>query len=219
MGDEQREPAGRTSSGPLDQWPWAQPLLQRREGCRKKWAAQGGVFSSFSVLPTFRLSIYKGTSDRGTVKPVTPCWICQDGAESQASLGHHQRGGTSEGRKCQHGSALNAGSSLHRGPVCNTKISITGHPKSLGTEKSLPQESVISKVPLRVTARFVFLKSQMLSLHCAVRETTWWIHLNFMWIFTFYLQWLIYLSVTDQSVWPEGQFGTQHCWREGLSAL
>ncbi|XP_051273335.1 protein scribble homolog [Dicentrarchus labrax] len=75
-------------------------------------------------------------------------------SESDASLRrfHHQRCETREGRKFQHHKALNAGSGLHGNPVHNIKISsITGHLKSsLVTEKTLPQESLISQVPLRL---------------------------------------------------------------------
>ncbi|XP_037638806.1 protein scribble homolog [Sebastes umbrosus] len=64
----------------------------------------------------------------------------------------HQRGETREGRKLQHHRALNAGSGLHGDPPPNIKISsITGHLKAaLVTEKTLPQESPYSQVPLRL---------------------------------------------------------------------
>ncbi|XP_032397272.1 protein scribble homolog isoform X2 [Etheostoma spectabile] len=69
-----------------------------------------------------------------------PRWLC------------HHRGETREGRKSQHHRALNAGSGLQEDPVPNIKNSaITGHLKSsLVTEKTLPQESFVSQVPLRL---------------------------------------------------------------------
>eukprot|EP00064_Thunnus_orientalis_P004650 superscaffoldBa00000427_g4662 len=85
----------------------------------------------------------------------------EDGAGQQSESDalprrfRHQRGETREGRKFQQHRALNAESSLHGDPVHNIKVSsITGHLKpSLLTEKTPPQESFISQVPLRVTAR------------------------------------------------------------------
>ncbi|XP_034753865.1 uncharacterized protein LOC117960227 isoform X2 [Etheostoma cragini] len=64
----------------------------------------------------------------------------------------HHRGETREGRKSQHHRALNAGSGLQEDPIPNTKTSsITGHLKSsLVTEKTLPKESFVSQVPLRL---------------------------------------------------------------------
>ncbi|XP_035848645.1 uncharacterized protein LOC116052769 isoform X3 [Sander lucioperca] len=64
----------------------------------------------------------------------------------------HHRGETREGRKSQHHRALNAGSGLQGDPIPNIKTSsITGHLKSsLVTEKTLPQESFVSQVPLRL---------------------------------------------------------------------
>ncbi|XP_022617974.1 protein scribble homolog [Seriola dumerili] len=63
-----------------------------------------------------------------------------------------QRGETREGRTFQHHRALNAGSGLQGDPVHNIKVSsITGHLKSSSvTEKTPPQESFISQVPLRL---------------------------------------------------------------------
>ncbi|XP_067466031.1 protein scribble homolog [Thunnus thynnus] len=82
----------------------------------------------------------------------------EDGAGQQSESDalprrfRHQRGETREGRKFQQHRALNAGSSLHGDPVHNIKVSsITGHLKpSLLTEKTPPQESFISQVPLRL---------------------------------------------------------------------
>lgn len=48
----------------------------------------------------------------------------------------------------QHARALNAGSGLHKDPLHNVKTSST-------TGQTLPQASVVSKVPLKVTARFL----------------------------------------------------------------
>ncbi|XP_039640785.1 leucine-rich repeat-containing protein 1 isoform X4 [Perca fluviatilis] len=64
----------------------------------------------------------------------------------------HHRGETREGRKSQHHRALNAGSGLQGDPISNIKTSsITGHLKSsLVTERTLPQESFVSQVPLRL---------------------------------------------------------------------
>ncbi|XP_049927786.1 inaD-like protein [Epinephelus moara] len=63
----------------------------------------------------------------------------------------HQRGEIQDGRKAQHHRALNAGSGLHGDPVPNIKVSIKGQLKSpSGTEKTPPQESFVSQVPLRL---------------------------------------------------------------------
>ncbi|XP_068613200.1 protein scribble homolog, partial [Brachionichthys hirsutus] len=65
-----------------------------------------------------------------------------------------QRGEAGEGRTFQHQAALIAGSDVHRDPVQNIKISsITGHTKSLTTERPFPQEPVVSQVPLRLQIR------------------------------------------------------------------
>lgn len=48
----------------------------------------------------------------------------------------------------QHARALNAGSGLHKDPLHNFKTSST-------TGQTRPQASVVSKVPLKVTARFL----------------------------------------------------------------
>ncbi|XP_027133160.1 protein scribble homolog isoform X2 [Larimichthys crocea] len=82
----------------------------------------------------------------------------EDGAgrlpESDASsrVFGHQTCEISKGRKSHHHRALNTGSSLHGDPVHGIKISsITGLLKSSTvTEKTLPQESLISQVPLRL---------------------------------------------------------------------
>ncbi|XP_072247205.1 disks large homolog 2 [Leuresthes tenuis] len=65
---------------------------------------------------------------------------------------HHHRGETQEGRMFPHPRALNSGSSLHGDPVCSIKSpSVTGYLKSSAvTEKTLPQESFISQVPLKL---------------------------------------------------------------------
>ncbi|XP_075933429.1 uncharacterized protein LOC142933183 [Anarhichas minor] len=81
----------------------------------------------------------------------------EDGAgqlpESDASPRRfrHQRGENKEGRKLQHHRALNAGTGLHGDPATNVKISpTTGHLKHLVTERTPPQESFVSHVPLRL---------------------------------------------------------------------
>ncbi|XP_069395213.1 protein scribble homolog [Paralichthys olivaceus] len=64
----------------------------------------------------------------------------------------HKRCETREGRKSQHRGALNAASGLHGDPFHNIKISSnTGRLKPAPvTEKTPPQESLISQVPLRL---------------------------------------------------------------------
>ncbi|XP_029926350.1 protein scribble homolog isoform X2 [Myripristis murdjan] len=64
----------------------------------------------------------------------------------------HQKGDIREDRKLQQHKTVSAGSSLHGDPVHSIKItSITGQPKpSLVAEKTPPQESFISQVPLRL---------------------------------------------------------------------
>ncbi|KAM4607477.1 protein scribble homolog [Polymixia lowei] len=81
----------------------------------------------------------------------------KDGAAqfSESDTMHHQfrhhRGDIREDRKLQRHKAFNAGSSLHGDPVKNTKISTTGQMNpSLLAEKTPPQESLISQVPLRL---------------------------------------------------------------------
>ncbi|XP_018543775.1 leucine-rich repeat-containing protein 1 isoform X1 [Lates calcarifer] len=75
----------------------------------------------------------------------------------------HQRGETREGRKFQHHRAFNTESGLHGDPVHNIKISsITGHLKSsLVTEKTPPQESLISQVPLRLQIKVCGQRSSL----------------------------------------------------------
>ncbi|XP_026165582.1 inaD-like protein [Mastacembelus armatus] len=64
----------------------------------------------------------------------------------------HWRGETLVARKPQHHRIINAWSGLHGDRIPKIKNpSVTGHPKSqLVTEKSPPQESLISQVPLRL---------------------------------------------------------------------
>lgn len=110
--------------------------------------------------------------------------------------------------KSQHHRALNSGSILHRDPVHDIK-----------NPKSLPQESF---VPLKVTAHFHFLECQM---PCALQENPFidgflFPHISIKYkCELFDIQLNVLLLVAGKSVWPEGQPGPQHCWREGLSAL
>ncbi|KAM8738320.1 uncharacterized protein AB9X84_020820 [Acanthopagrus schlegelii] len=78
----------------------------------------------------------------------------EDGSESDASTCRfrHQRGDAGEGRTFQHRRAPKAGPGLHREPVSKIEASsITGPLKSSpATEKTPPQESFVSQVPLRL---------------------------------------------------------------------
>uniref|UniRef100_A0A3Q1CG15 Disease resistance R13L4/SHOC-2-like LRR domain-containing protein n=1 Tax=Amphiprion ocellaris TaxID=80972 RepID=A0A3Q1CG15_AMPOC len=79
----------------------------------------------------------------------------------------HQRGEAKEGRNFLHHRGLNAGPGLH-GDIKTPCI--TGHLKSsVVTEKTLPQEPFVSKVPLRVTSRCALIAKLLLGCcynHC-----------------------------------------------------